>query len=159
MAIGESISGGLAYKNNKEAQKQQKDAYNDLTARMEASKVVYDEARPEAQRQRAAALQTQLGTLKPLNSMVSEMTGGKYAQDFEAIPKGSPASVAAAGGARPTPSQLGPMYDGGYSPSLILELQAQGYDVSGIPQAAPPKPSTTMKDRMSARRNGGEGEK
>jgi hypothetical protein len=141
MAIGQSISGGLAYKNNKEAAKDQREANEDLTARMEEAKREYQASRPEAQRQRAAALQTRLGTLQPLNSMVGEMTGGKYAMDFAAIPKAPPTVSASGSGLKPTLSQLGPMYRGGYSPSLIHELQSQGYDVSGIPKAADPKPT------------------
>jgi hypothetical protein len=149
MAIGSSISGGLAYKNNRDAQKDQRKANADLTRRMEVEQANYQAYRPEAQRQRAAALQARLGLLQPANGMLSEMTGGRYALDFGALPKTSPTMPG--GRSKPVQSQLGePAAGGGYDPATLRALQAQGYDIGGA-KAAPyrspadvkPKPKNT----------------
>lgn len=76
MAIGQSIAGGLAYKNNKDAQKQTAAASRDLTRRMETSALAYKEQRPYAAEDRMNALRAQLGLLSPLNSLTSQITGG-----------------------------------------------------------------------------------
>ncbi len=78
MAIGQSISGGLAYKNSKEALKAQKEAAKDLTANMNVARGDYLARRPVAQLERERALRAQLGLLQPANSLVNEMSGGKY---------------------------------------------------------------------------------
>jgi hypothetical protein len=130
MAIGQSIAGGLAYKNSKEALKAQKEAAKDLTARMGTSKADYQARRPEAQQERERSLATQLGLLGPSNSLVNEMSGGKYSLDLGPALSQSPVSM------RPVQSQLGtPGADGRYDPSTVAALRAQGYDVSGIQQA------------------------
>jgi hypothetical protein len=130
MAIGGIVSGGMNFKSNKTAQQQQRRASNDLTRRMETSQADYLARRPQAQQERAAALQTQLGLLKPANGLLGEMTGGRYALDFGAIPKQSPVSM------KPLQSQLGNEWGGGYDRDTLRQLREQGYDIKGIPVGA-----------------------
>jgi hypothetical protein len=134
MAIGGIVSGSLAYKNNKEALGDQRAANADLTRRMTAGQRDYQAQRPQAQLDRAKALQTQLGLLKPANAMLGEMSGGRYGLDFSAIPQQSPVSM------KPLASQGKPTGNGTYDYTAVSQLRDQGYDVSGVPISQTSRP-------------------
>lgn len=149
MAIGQSITGGLAFKGSKDALNAQKEAANQLTARMDVEKQNYLARRPQAQQERAQALRQQLSLLGPSNSLVNEMSGGKYSLNLGPEVANSPVSM------KPLQSQLGPMYNGGYSQSTVNGLRAQGYDISGIPKAMPQPSSVPPKAVADPKRKNG----
>lgn len=146
MAIGQSISGGLAYKNSKEALKAQKQAAKELTANMNVARGDYLGRRPEAQAERQRALQAQLGLLGPANSLVNEMSGGKYSLNLGPEVARSPVNVT------PLESQV---YRGGLpSARELAKLQRQGYDTTNV-LANTGKPDTKpggLSGRTAARR-------
>ena len=125
MAIGQLSSAGMAFKSNKDAQKQTARASADLTRRMEMSQHDAIAARPQAAQARMQAMRQKLGLLSPLNDMAGEITGGRKVD------------LAAAGAnpmpIRALPSQMSTMGANG-KPDLV-KLRAHGIDPND-PQAA-----------------------
>lgn len=152
--MGSIVSGGLAYKSNKDAQKQTARASRDLTRRMEQGAVDMTAYRPEAAEARMRALRARLKIAEPLNNLTGEITGRPTA---DLAPLGnSPLSM------KPLPSQSS-IYgaDGkinevglrshGIDPkdpnaqSLLEEkLRSYGYN-AGTPSAPPPQPRGVRK--------------
>jgi hypothetical protein len=139
MAAGQSIAGGLAYKNNRDAQKATAKANAELTRRMEQGRQDYLARRPQAAEERMKALRAQLGLLGPLNKLTQEMGGGgDYSLDFGQVANESPLAMT------PLQSQLyqtdaygKPVLGPNGKPlpatqAALSKLAEQGYSVPGI---------------------------
>lgn len=128
-------------------------ANNELTRRMSLAGKEYENRRPQMAADRMKALRQQLGVYNPANSMVSEMTGGRYSLDLNA-PGQSPL------GMKPTLEQAnrgedrgfgGAGVDPGWQQRRIDELRAQGYDTAALEQQRAGNVAGVQRDRNSAK--------
>lgn len=131
MGLVQGITQGVQAKN---AAKDLARANNELTRRMSASQREYEARRPQQAADRFRALNQQLGVYNPANSMVGEMTGGRYSLDLKA-PGQNFLSM------KPTAAQAnrgddrgfsGEGVDPGWQQRNIATLQGQGYDTSDL---------------------------
>lgn len=75
MALGSIITGTMANRRAKDAQKASNRAAQDLTRRMDISQADMTAYRPEAAEARMRALRARLGIMEPLSNMAGATTG------------------------------------------------------------------------------------
>lgn len=115
MALGSIITGTMANRRAKDAQKASNRAAYDLTKRMETSAADMGAYRPEAAEARMRALRARLGIMGPLSNMTEATTGMPQA---DLAPLGqSPLAM------QPLPSQLSTT-----TPGAANRLSAYGID-------------------------------
>jgi len=118
MALGSIITGTMANRRAKDAQKVADRAAKDLTRRMDVSQQDMTAYRPEAAEARMRALRARLGVMQPLSNMTGEVTGRPQA---ELAPLGtSPLAM------QPLPSQLSTLGANGKPDET--KLRANGID-------------------------------
>lgn len=118
MALGSIITGSMANRRAKDAQKSADRAAQDLTRRMDISQQDMTAYRPEAAEARMRALRARLGIMEPMSNMTAATTGMPQA-DLSGLGQ-SPLAM------QPLPSQLSTTGPGGEV--AATKLNALGID-------------------------------